>query len=187
MAVYELDPHRFLPAGHQIIDGGPARLPRTYITPAVRPVRNHENFMVAEVTPSPDAAAMGAVREEVVEFLHDRGMQVRSTQPWFTGVGLFEVRSAAVRYSLTQQPPFPLGPNHFVRFFNHDEGEGFRDATDHRSGWLMFIGVPLDLRNANNLREAVNTFGKFHYWDDQDPYLLRSMVFASFPDVPLVP
>ena len=102
MAVYEPDPHRFLLAGHQIIDGGPARLPRTYVTPAVRPACSHENFMVAEVTPVPDPADMGAFREEVVEFLHERGVQVRSTQPWFTGVGLFEVRSAAVRYSLTQ-------------------------------------------------------------------------------------
>ena len=33
MAVYELDPRRFLPAGHDIIDGGAERLPRTYYTP----------------------------------------------------------------------------------------------------------------------------------------------------------
>jgi len=91
MAVYELDPHRFLPAGHQIIDGGPMRLPRTFVTPAVRPDRTHENFMVAEVLPSPTPTAMGAVREQVVDFLHGRGVHVRSTQPWFTGIGLFEV------------------------------------------------------------------------------------------------
>ena len=63
MAVYELDPHHFLPAGHQIIDGGPIRLPRTFVTPAVRPARTHENFMVAEVVPPPAPSAMGAVRE----------------------------------------------------------------------------------------------------------------------------
>src|SRR4051812_17804899 len=114
--------------------------------------------MVAEVTPVPNPADMGAFKEEGVEFFHEREVQVRSTQPWFTGVGLFDVRSGVVRYSLTQQPPFPLGQNHFVHFFNHDEGEGFRAS----------VGVPLDLRNANNLREAVNTFGEFHYWDDHD-------------------
>ena len=72
MVVYELDPHRFLPAGHQIIDGVPTRLPRTFVTPAVRPARAHENFMVAEVVPPAAPAAMGAVREQVVEFLHGR-------------------------------------------------------------------------------------------------------------------
>ena len=63
MTVYELDPHRFLHAGHQIIDGGPMRLPRTFVTPAVRPDLTHENFMMAEVVPPPAPAAMGAVRE----------------------------------------------------------------------------------------------------------------------------
>src|ERR1043165_3303270 len=51
----------------------------------------------------------------------------------------------------------------------------------------MFIGVPLYMRNGNNLREMVNTFGQFHYWDEEDPYLVRAMVFASFPDVQRVP
>jgi hypothetical protein len=33
MANFELDPHRFLPRGHGIIDGGVLRLPRTFVTP----------------------------------------------------------------------------------------------------------------------------------------------------------
>ena len=51
----------------------------------------------------------------------------------------------------------------------------------------MFLGVPLDLRNTENLRAAVNTFGQFHHWISDDPYLVRSIVFASFPEDILVP
>ena len=51
----------------------------------------------------------------------------------------------------------------------------------------MMLGIPLDLRNTDNIRAAVNTFGKFHHWNSEDPYLVRSLVFASFPEDILVP
>ena len=146
MANYELDPQRFVPAGHHIIDGGDRRLPRTFITPAARPPRRHEEYMVAEVMPAPEGP-IGHVREEVMQFLQDRGTLVRSAQPWFHGVGLFQVRDPSVRYSLIQHPPFPLGNDRFVRFMKHDEGENFKGSHGFCNGWIMFIGIPLDYRN----------------------------------------
>ena len=77
MAVYELDPHCFLPDGHQIIDGGPTRLPRTFVTPAVRPARTHENFMVEEVMHPPRRLQWGLSGNKsstscmAVEFMFD--------------------------------------------------------------------------------------------------------------------
>ena len=38
-----------------------------------------------------------------------------------------------------------------------------------------------------NLRAAVNTFGTFHHWISDDPYVVRSLVFASFLEDVLVP
>ncbi|KAI5007926.1 hypothetical protein ZWY2020_008974 [Hordeum vulgare] len=114
MANFELDPEFFLPPGHNIIDGGPDRLPRTYTTPAVPITRRHERFVIADVHPAPPA------------------------------------------HNLVQ-------------------------------GCLMLLGVSLDFRNIEDLRAAVNTFGEFHHWVSDDPYLVRSIVFASFPDDQLVP
>ena len=37
MATFELDPARWFPIGHQIIDGGATRLPRTFYTPTTPP------------------------------------------------------------------------------------------------------------------------------------------------------
>ncbi|XBI89508.1 hypothetical protein VPH35_027303 [Triticum aestivum] len=65
--------------------------------------------------------------------------------------------------------------------------QGFRGVQGFHEGCLMFLGVPLDLRNTENLRAAVNTFGQFHHWISDDPYLVRSIVFASFPEDILVP
>ena len=130
---------------------------------------------------------MGQVREQVVELVNHMGFHVRSAQPWISGVGLFEVRDAGESFALVQMPPQDLGLDRFVRFMRHDHGEGFRGVQGFRQGCLMFLGVPLDLRNEENLRAAVNTFGKFHHWISDDPYLVRSIVFTSFPEDILVP
>src|SRR3954465_3307783 len=45
----------------------------------------------------------------------------------------------------------------------------------------------LDYRNEVNLAKVVGTFGQFHYWNHQDDRLVRSLVYASFPDNQLVP
>ncbi|KAE8809950.1 hypothetical protein D1007_13411 [Hordeum vulgare] len=55
MANFELDPEFFLPPGHNIIDGGVDRLPRTYTRPAVPITRRHERFVIATVHPAPPA------------------------------------------------------------------------------------------------------------------------------------
>ena len=123
----------------------------------------------------------------MVELVNHMGFHVRSAQPWISGVGLFEVRDAGESFALVQMPPQDLGLDRFVRFMRHDHGEGFRGVQGFRQGCLMFLGVPLDLRNEENLRAAVNTFGKIHHWISDDPYLVRSIVFASFPEDILVP
>ena len=51
----------------------------------------------------------------------------------------------------------------------------------------MYLGIPLDIHNTENIGVAVNTFGKFHHWVSEDPYLVQSLVFASFPEDILVP
>lgn len=187
MAVFELDPERYVSGGHHIIDGGEHHLPRMFITPASPIVQCHESFMIAEVMPAPPVGQIGQVREEVVHLVNQLGFHVRSAQPWISGVGLFEVRDAGERFALVQLPPQDLGNDRFVRFMKHDHGKGFCGVQDFREDYLMFFSVPLDLRNTENLRGAVNTFGKFHHWISDDPYLVRSIVFASFPEDILVP
>ena len=90
-----------------------------------------------------------------------------------------------IRVALVAHPPWTLSLDHhgnelFVRFINHDDGEVYRALQGHRTGWFMFVGVPFDYRNV--LAEVVGTFGQFHYWNHQDDRLVRSLVYASFPD-----
>ncbi|KAE8803383.1 hypothetical protein D1007_20733 [Hordeum vulgare] len=187
MANFELDPERYVPPGHHIIDGGPNRLPRTFITPAIPIARRHEQFIIAEVMPAPPANQVGQVRQDVVDLLQNRGFHVRSAQPWIAGVGLFELRDAGESFVVVQMVPQDPGDDSFIRFMRHNEGAGFRGAAGFRQGCLMFLGVPLGFRNTDDLRAAVNTFGEFHHWVSDDPYLVCSIIFASFPDDFLVP
>jgi len=78
MANFHLDPLRYVPAGHHIVDGGEDRLPRTFVTPHIPIVRRHEEFMLAEVMLIPQPDEIGAAREEVVQWLQGHGVHVRS-------------------------------------------------------------------------------------------------------------
>jgi hypothetical protein len=53
MAVFEVDPVPWLPWGHQVIDGGPTRLPRSYYYAAQDPPARHQAFCIATVDPPP--------------------------------------------------------------------------------------------------------------------------------------
>uniref|UniRef100_A0A8I6YQE8 DUF7597 domain-containing protein n=1 Tax=Hordeum vulgare subsp. vulgare TaxID=112509 RepID=A0A8I6YQE8_HORVV len=153
--------------------------------PAVPITRRHERFVIADVHPAPPADNVMQVRQEVAPLLH-RGLHVRSAQPWIEGVGLFELRDAAESYAAVHMVPQEVAHNFVVRFLRHDQGLGFRDQEGFRQGCLMILGVPLDFRNTEDLRAAVNTFGEFHHWVSDDPYLVLSIVFSSFPDDRLV-
>ncbi|KAE8809659.1 hypothetical protein D1007_13698 [Hordeum vulgare] len=105
MANFELDPERYVPPGHHFIDGGPNRLSRSFITPAIPIARRHEQFFITEVMPAPPANLIGQVRQEVVDLLHNRGFHVCSAQPWIAGVGLFELRDAGESFAAVQMVP----------------------------------------------------------------------------------
>ncbi|KAE8794416.1 hypothetical protein D1007_30862 [Hordeum vulgare] len=137
--------------------------------------------------PAPAVELVAQVRQEVTVLLLNRGFHVRSAQPWIKGVGLFELRDAAESFATVQMVPQTLGNDTFVRFMRHSDGADFRGQTGYRHGCMMLLGLPLDFLNTNDLRDAVNSFGDFDHWVSDDPYLVRSIVFASFPEDNLVP
>jgi hypothetical protein len=99
----------------------------------------------------------------VRDFIIGIGYEVINFQSWFYGVGLYQMCSHVARATLVDHPLRYFGPNHFIHFENHNEGSGYRVHLGTRNGWIMFIGVPMDFRNDGCIREAVNTFGDFHY------------------------
>ncbi|KAM0861167.1 hypothetical protein ACQ4PT_046089 [Festuca glaucescens] len=186
MATFEFDPTPWVPPGFHIIDGGPSRLPRTFVTPSAPMVDAHEGWAVTLVDPPPPENLLQHTMDQVRNFLLDRDLEVVNSLPWFCGIGAFQFRNPVARAALVDHGAWPLG-DATLRFIKHNEGQGFRTQHGARTGWLMFIGTPMDFRNTETIAEAINTFGEFHYWQHKDIQKYRILVYATFPSPAQVP
>jgi len=188
MANFPLDPTRWILEGHQIIDGGPTRLPRTYYTPSVVPPHRHDHICIAELMPPPPQQQEDLWRQQVRDFIvHQLPRAVDDVQPCLFGVRLFVLHSQAARPALIDHAPYQLQNGNFVRFLAHDDRQNHRVKVGLSTGWLMFLGLPLDYRNDYDIANAIGTFGKFMHWH-QDPNVLeRTLVYASYPTITKVP
>ncbi|KAM0868195.1 hypothetical protein ACQ4PT_041499 [Festuca glaucescens] len=188
MAVFEVDPLPWLPWGHQVIDGGPTRLPRTYYYAAQDPPALHQAFCIATVEPPPPPQAAALWRDQVHNFLvGPLQRNVVSSQPSLFGVGMFEMSSPNSASALVQHGQFQL-QNCILRFLHVGEApQNHRAALGFRRGWLMFLGMHPDYSNDLDIANAVATFGQYHTRNNNDPVLERVLVYASFPSPQLVP
>jgi hypothetical protein len=146
MAVFEVDPTPWLPWGHQVLDGGATRLPRTFYNPAQDPPQEHRAFCIVVIEPPQNPPADAFWRNQVEQFLIEPlNRNVVDVQPSVFGVGLFQLSGPNSRHALVQHGPFHLQNNVWVRFVNHDEApQNHRAAQGFRHGWLMFLGIHPD-------------------------------------------
>ncbi|KAK1649061.1 hypothetical protein QYE76_066866 [Lolium multiflorum] len=97
MVNFEVDPAPWLPHGHQIIDGGLTRLPRTFYSPSVDPPRRHDNICVAELMPPPPGQLIPHWRQQVGNFIEGQLQRtVEEVQPCLFGLGFYRLRSPTV-------------------------------------------------------------------------------------------
>ncbi|KAM0827262.1 hypothetical protein ACQ4PT_068312 [Festuca glaucescens] len=188
MAVFEVDPTPWLPWGHEIIDGGPTRLPRTHYYPSQDPPSRHLAYCIALVEPTPLPAAMALWREQVRDFLiGPLQRNVVTSQPSLFGVGLYQMSSPNSVNALVQHGQYQI-QNRLLRFVHVGEApQNHRATLGFRRGWLMMLGVHPDYRNDYDIAHAVATFGQFHTWNSNDPVKDRVLVYASFPSPQWVP
>ncbi|KAM0879664.1 hypothetical protein ACQ4PT_034085 [Festuca glaucescens] len=188
MANFEVDPLPWLPWGHQIIDGGPTRLPRTFYYAAQDPPAQHQSFCIAIVDPPPPPQGEEFWREQVHTFLvGPLQRHVISIQPSLFGIGMYEISSPNSVNALVQHGQYQI-QNRSLRFLHVGEApQNHRATLGFRRGWLMFLGVHPDYRNNLDIANAVSTFGQYHTWNSNDPVKDRVLVYASFPSPQLVP
>ncbi|KAM0867413.1 hypothetical protein ACQ4PT_042016 [Festuca glaucescens] len=124
MVNFELDPHRFLPRGQAIIDGGALYIPRTFVTPSHFVPDQFESFCVAVVELEPLAQDLHDLLHLARDCIIGLGYEVINFQSWFYGVGLYQMRSPVARAALFDHPLRGFRPNHFIRFENQNEGPG---------------------------------------------------------------
>ncbi|KAM0910334.1 hypothetical protein ACQ4PT_014228 [Festuca glaucescens] len=188
MASFEVDPLPWLPWGHQVIDGGPTRLPRSFYFAPQDPPSLHQDYCIALLDTPPPPAAEAMWREQVHDFLvGPLQRNVVSAQGSLFGVGLFQMSSPNSVNALVQHGQFQI-QNRMLRFLHVGESpKNHRAAVGFRRGWLMFVGMHPDYRNNLDIANAVSTFGQYHTWNNNDPIKERVLVYASFPSPHLVP
>jgi hypothetical protein len=144
MAVFEADPLPWLPWGHQVIDGIPTRLPRTFYYSAQDPPARHQAFCIATVESPPPPQAAALWRDQVHNFLvGPLQRNVVSSKPSLFGVGMFEMSIPNSASALVQHGQFQL-QNRIVRFLQVGEApQNHRAVLGFRRGWLMFLGMHL--------------------------------------------
>jgi hypothetical protein len=138
--------------------------------------------------PPPPADQEDAWREQVRLFIVQHLQRaVDDVQPCLLGLGFYRLRSATARAAIVDHGPYELQHGVFVRFINHDDRDNHRVVQGFGQGWLMLLGVPLDYRNEYDIANAIAGFGKYHHWHQDDEVLERTMVYASFTSLALVP
>jgi hypothetical protein len=117
MTNFEVDPTPWLPHGHQVIDGGPTRLPRTFYSPSVDPPRRHDNICVAELMPPPPGQLIPHWRQQVRNFIEGQLQRtVEEVQPCLLGLGFYRLRSPAARAALVNHIPYQIQQGFFLDF-----------------------------------------------------------------------
>src|SRR3954463_7386075 len=89
MANYPVDPAPHVPPGMTAIPPGPLRTQRSYVFLGGDSPINVDDWVVATLTPEPDAAEYIGSIAIIGEFLHGLGLQVRSTSKSAMGTALF--------------------------------------------------------------------------------------------------
>jgi hypothetical protein len=188
MANYEVDPTPWLPHGHQIIDGGPTRLPRTFYSPSVDPPRRHDNICIVELLPPPPAPLIPHWRQQVRIFIENHLQRtVEEVQPCLLGLAFYRLRSPAATAALVNHVPYQIQQGVFVRFLKHDDRDNHRAIQGFLNGWLMFLNIPLDFRTDYDLANAISSFGKLLHWHQDDALLERTICYVAFSSEATVP
>jgi hypothetical protein len=109
MANFELDPAAWLPQGHQIIHGGPTRLPRTFYSPSLAPPRRHDHIIIVELMPPAPEALVPFWQNQVRNFIfHNLQRAIDNVQPCLFGLGLYSLSSPAACAPLLTHLPYQL-------------------------------------------------------------------------------
>jgi hypothetical protein len=114
MAVFEVDPTPWLPKGHQVIDGGPTRLPRTFYSGTQDLQHQHQAFCIGIVEPPPPQQSQALWRDQVWNILiGPLNRKVVDVQPSMFGTGLYQLSGPnVVNAVLVQHGRYNMNNHH---------------------------------------------------------------------------
>ena len=75
----------------------------------------------------------------------------------------------------------------FITFLKHDEGRNWRRLHFNRVVWLLFVGVPFDHCNSEDVAAAGCKWGKIISWEKEEARKGKILVKARVTDLIHIP
>ena len=127
------------------------------------------------------------MREVLEEFLEgDEQVGFREIQPCPFGEAYVRFTHVRDRDRLIQQGPHAFG-DVFISFTKHNQGRNWRRVHFNRTCWLLFVGVPFDLCNTEDIASAISKWGKIISWEKEDALKGKILVKARVTDLGDIP
>ena len=103
-------------------------------------------------------------------------MGFREIQPCPFGEAYVQFRHVRDRDRLIRQSPHPFG-DVFISFTKHNQGTNWRRLHFNRVVWLLFVGVPFDYCNTEDIAAAIAKWGRIISWEIEDA--LKGMILVK--------
>lgn len=118
---------------------------------------------------------------------HQHHIHVVRVQRYTLALCLVQLPSVLERDVLVGSGPVLLGNWFHGTFVKHDQLANWRNSPYTREGWLMILGIPLNLKTRGIIERITNLCGEFVDWHYRDRVLGRVLVKARYKSANDVP
>ncbi|BAT04860.1 Os08g0317566 [Oryza sativa Japonica Group] len=131
---------------------------------------------------------IGQLIQEVANIItHQHHIHVVRVQRYTLALCLVQLPSVLERDVLVGSGPVLLGNWFHGTFVKHDQLANWRNSPYTREGWLMILGIPLNLKTRGIIERITNLCGEFVDWHYRDRVLGRVLVKARYKSANDVP
>ena len=116
----------------------------------------------------------------------DEEVGFREIQPCPSGEACVQFRHVRDRDRLIRHSPHPLG-DVFISFIPHNKGRNWRRLHFNRTCWLLFVGVPFDYCNTEDIVAAIAKWGRIISWEKEDALRGKILVKARVTELIDIP
>lgn len=117
------------------------------------------------IEPQPPAHLVGQLIQEVTNIItNQHHKHVVRVQRYPLALCIVQLPSMLERDILVGSAPFLLGNWFHGSFVRHDQLSNWRNSPYSREGWLLILGVPLNLKTRPIIENITNLCGEFVDW-----------------------
>lgn len=152
-----------------------------------RAPRRNEDLAIVNIAPLPGIALDFENMDDVLtEFFELRKVAITDIQPCCLGQAYVRFARRFDRDALIGQGPIVFD-NVTLTFIRHNEGRNWRRVHFNTECWLMILGFPPDYQEEEFYQNAISSFGRLLYIQQEEGRLTRVIIRARVIDLQSIP